>query len=448
LKIWEPGKTDGLIAQLEMLQEEMKELNTSQIEKQSILRSLDTQLQGIQAKAAYLEGLIAETLEVLPPYDPTGAHADYEKMRSDVYDPINLFQLASGGVAIAALLGVGLQFVGGTVVGYLFSSSGAQALAASATSGRLALLSKAGVYAALAALAIGFIIKLFKASEINDELRGKLEEMQEQVDEARKVEAQFDVAISQAQTQLDAILASAGVADLQGFMDHMTEAFNEVADEKVHMGTARRLLRMGMTTQDILGIIKGLDPNTLAKIETRLNAEILLVQGEDPAKVGRDIGLSAFQITIFQRILAARADAVLGVEADALATRHAISPAVAEMQVERANNALEDHWELVDSDDAMGGLALKTLVPAQAFVQLREILDAKQALSDGQSLDEVTAAYPDLNPEDLALWSERLETRKAEAASLASAGQMNRSDVAARLRLPLSLVPEAPLVAA
>ncbi|MEO1550289.1 MAG: hypothetical protein AAFR93_07635 [Pseudomonadota bacterium] len=447
LKIWEPGRTEGLIADLEGLHAEMVAITASQIDKKTVLEGLDTQLKGIQAKATYLEGLITQTLENFPPPDPSGEHAGYLDMKDRVYDPLNLIGQVAGGVAIASLAGIGLQWLGGHAIGYLFKSTGARALAASATTGRWATLGKAGLAAAFAAIVISTVIKMFKASEINDELRSKIVEMEEQVAEARNVEAQLDVAISQAETQLDEILASAGAADLQVYMDQITAALDQVGRERVHVGSGRRMLRMGISKDDILSIIQGLEPATLNQIEARLNAEIQLIQGNAPADVARSLQLSEFQITVFQRILAARADAVMGVAAEVLAQRHALSLLVAEMQVERANNALVDHWDKIEGEGDLGVIARDTLISATAYAGLRNALAAKTALAQGRTVEEVGEIYPDLAPEDLTLWAERLPTRLAEASKLAG-GSLDRGAIAAHLRLPTDLVPEAPQIAA
>lgn len=431
-----PMSTDELKRQVETLREQLSEKASKELRLNTALNDVNLDLDRIQARTNFLVSLTGQLLELSQPPAAHGLEAHYAAKKSNFYDPVEY------GITVTGLAGVGLVALGSFILpgtakllGAVFRSTTIAGASKATWMVKMAKVGRAGVYLAIATSILTMAMKMGEAQKINAYLKEKRAEFEAQADEADRVLARYEVAIEQAEIYRDGLLADAGVKTVQEYLGLINDAIKDVAEQSASARMARNLLRMGTSQEDVLTLIPRLDAAGLSAIARRLAAEIALIEGEDAQSVAQKTELTALQVAIVERVLAARGDAALGARDVELVERHKISDAVADLQIDLADAALPGIWKAVQPGGDLTGAALKALIPRAALEQLQIEIAARGALWAGESLEAVVRRFP-------ALDASRVEVLAADLqAGPAVGGKVDAQTKMIDLRLPFSAVP-------
>ena len=176
----------------------------------------------------------------------------------------------------------------------------------------------------------------------------------------------------------------------------------------------------------------GLDAETVGRIAQRLAAEKALLKGGTVESVATETGLSGYRVRGIKRVLAVRGDAALGYDDDQLVARHKVSDAVADMQIDLVEDALEQHWDAIHGDGELAAISTATLIPLDALAALRAQIAAKAALWAGQDVASVAEAFPAVPHSRLEVLAKGLDEERDMVAN----GHREPHDYAVLLRLP------------
>jgi hypothetical protein len=393
----QPLKTDELKAKLEGLRDEFIMLRSNVTTTETDLSSAINNLNALQAKFDAIGALTTEIFESMPPLEPDGWEAKFDEMKDKYYDPISTAYTVSAAVSVVAYLPVGavhgLNWISG---GSVFSKgvSGVGKMGKFLKGAKM--LGKATVALSVVLFLVEIAIKLITAQKTNEELRTKIEELNAAVDELETIQAKMDVKIEIAEELLNKALREAGVDDPSEYLILLNEEIAAFAEKATYVKLARVMIRMGQPVEQIIPVFQQLDETALRAIELRIRIETSLVAGKTIDETMQATGASGFQVGTVVRILAVRADAVLGYTDDALARRHKVSDAVADMQINLVEDGLKKNWDGILGDAPLDPIAEDLLVSVTCLQTLRAQTPAKVALWEQREvITEADAANED-----------------------------------------------------
>ncbi|MEO1773400.1 MAG: hypothetical protein AAFS07_00470 [Pseudomonadota bacterium] len=433
--LFQPFQTDALMAEVTMLRNELVEMGHTQQGLAGDLTRVSNTLLMIEEKNTFLLHLLEQTFDVFVPPDPEKLEAAHAEKKTEQYDKLQTAMAYTGAGALGLLLAGKVVLPGlAAVTGFVTGSSRIAAYGSASKFSRLAAAGKAAVALVIVIGVIEMLLRMRDAKKINDHLREKRDEIETQIAEADDLLADHRFAIKEANRRLEMILTEAGYPeDLDGYLGRFETTLRDIGHQRGHLLTARNMLRMGMPKADIRFAIDTLDPAVLDSIEKRLNAEIMLIQGVDPAEVSRRLELTTFERKAIELVLAARGATAAGMPMAQIVETHGVTPAIADLQQDIIDQRIARHWAAIDSDAPLGPVANALLIPEPGLAQLRAELAAKRALAAGEQ--------PSGEPAALAAWEAALPDLIAEAEALKVDGPEEQVKAAATLRLPLALVP-------
>lgn len=442
-----PMNTDELKRQLEMLRDRMHAKAAEQGNLAARLDKVVLDLAAMDAKADFMLNLVGQQIDLFVPPEPEGLEVDYDRMKRTVYDPL------TNAATIVGSVGAGIWLTGAVVlpatfklVGFLARSGKVSGMAQSSRLLTMAKVGKVTVYVAIVAMIVEVALKIANAKKLNDYLREKRAELEEQVAECDRALARLETALALGTQRRADLLEGAGIEPdpkdgytdrhMVAYMRRLQDAIDEVAEQATYARIARNMLRMGLSVEDVLASIPGLGREGLLSIGARLNAEIMLLSGHSAEDVARELGMTGMQVQIVERVLEVRGDAARGHPDEVLVKRHNVSDAVADLQILLVESALAPKWDIITGQGDLTALSLEALVPAAALARLRAEVAARGALWMGAEAGAVAQAHPELSAEDIsALEAELPRLRQEAASSIAPPAQL-----AFDLRLPLDVL--------
>ena len=377
----QPFKTDELKLELEGLRVQYKGLRQEISSSETVLAIAVNDLEAIKAKFDAITLLSTEIVEAVPPLDPDGLEADFNEQKEKLYDPLaTAYTIGSAAGLVFFLPPVAVHSIRWLSGGSAFSKavSGVGKLGKFIKYAKLA--GKAAFVLAGVIFLVDTVIKMIAAGKTNEELRSKIAELDKAVEELKAVRAKISVKTDLAKSLLRTALEEAGVTNAADFLIILNEEIMAIAEHAAYIKLVRRMLRMGQTVEQVQPIFQQLDAKAIEAIATRIRIETELVAGKGPEDVDEITGATAFQVAAVQHVLKVRADAVLGYTDDALVRRHKVSDAVADMQIDLAEEGLKNHWAAVLSDADLTAAAEEILIPVEVLNTLRAQVPAKQML--------------------------------------------------------------------
>lgn len=109
-----------------------------------------------------------------------------------------------------------------------------------------------------------------------------------------------------------------------------------------------------------------------------------------------------------------------------------MTDAVADLQIELAEGALEDHWDGFPDAERFDLLSRDTLIPEDALRALAAEMPARADLWAGKAIEDVAADHPELSRARIASLASQVETGRKRLA----AGKYAPREQALMLRLP------------
>lgn len=412
----EPFNTDELKARLEQTRDALHAKALLQTQLASELAIVEMDVMQVQGKSDYLMNLTGQTLDMFVPAPLDEVEMEFDRRKDEIYDPLK-DAYTYGGAVGAGVWMMGSVLLPGAIkiVGFLARSKKIATLAKSAKLIKLAKIGKATVYLAVVIALLETALRMATAKKINDHLRKEQTKIEKQNREADQVLARYEVAIAQGRKLVQAFFDEVEVKDKAEYNRLMDEAIGEVAEQAAYSKMIRNMLRMGMDAERV-ATAAPIEIDAIRAIERRLNAELMLLEGQSREAVGKALQMTRYQVDLVARVLEVRADAMLGTDTDILITRHKVTDAVADLQTDIVEFGLVNLWTDVTGDGDPGTLAQTLLVEPASVAQLREEVRARSALLSGKSSEEVAEAHPSLDADRIAEMEAELELIRADVA--------------------------------
>jgi hypothetical protein len=417
-----PFQTEGLLADLEAARIELDIANEELSVEQDSLNIVATDLRSMGAKTVTLNALMVEIALTAPPA-PGREELEHLQRQEDIYDPLQTaFHFAGGAMLLSMLPGVAAATVKMVSMGrYLGSAAKGRTLL---TLGKVA---KGTAVLAGAIFLIETIIKMIHARKLNAEIEASRNALAEEIGKANRRFAQVRHDRLEGEALRAEMLADAGVETVQEVPVKMNEAISEVAAQAALVEVARNLIDSGQDKGMVAEIVQ-LEPEVVERIERRLGIEHALIAGGG----AEDIGAHPAELRVVERLLQVRGDAARGYDDAYLVERHGVTDAVADLQIELAEGALEDHWDGFPDAERFDLLSRDTLIPEDALRALAAEMPARSDLWAGKAIEDVAADHPELSRARIASLASQVETGRKRLA----AGKYAPREQALMLRLP------------
>ena len=425
-----PFKTDELLAKLEETRDELfvvnESLSAQEVERDTAI--MDLKIMG--AKAAVLNSLATE-VAVFAPLAPTPEELDHIERTQKIYDPLEIAYLVTGGLYLVSLLpklGAGaIKMI--TLGKFLKDAQNTRFLLGAAKVG------KATAVLTVVIFLVETIIKMIHAKKLNEEIEASRVKLREEIQKAERAVALVTQERMETEALRKQMLDDAGVKTTKNFLAAMNDAIADVAADVALVKVARNLLRIGQSQDTVLRMIQ-LEPEVVERVARRLKIEEMLIAGDCNDMIATNSGAAPREIGLVSRLLTVRGDAARGYSDAELVERHAVTDAVAEMQIELATTELAKHWESLVKEPHLNNIAQDTLIPEAALQLMVAEVSARGQLWEGIPLEIVLEKNPLVARNRLQAMRKGLDADKAFAAATV----MSQIEIAVHLRLPLSAV--------
>lgn len=467
----QPFETDALKAKVEGLRDEIRAKAEAQEVLITLLELNVADLTILKAKTDFLANLMGRELDMFVPPEPEGVEKEYDAREKAFYDPLENVALGIGGIGGALYIGAkAIPFTLKGVVAITKISKLAN-WAGNAKWAKAAKLGKSSVYLALAIVILEAALKMVSAKKINDHLRAREDELEEQIVQADLMLVRIETALAESRIQREKLLFDLGFGpfvapDHEDYPVEIATAVSEylrranTSGEEITVNatvkkSVRNLVIMGQTPEAIVDLLGPIyEDVTLPMVQAlarRVQAELLLLDGMEQDDIAREVGISTFQVAVIARVLRARADGARGYPDEVLSERYGISDAVADLQIDLAESAMAQVWDEIalGSGDAVA-LSRTTLVPPEALADVMREVPARMDFLDGASPETVAANHPEISAERIAELHEDMQVRAGAMLEDVAASQATRPLTdnqrllfAVALRVPLSAIPTA-----
>lgn len=418
-----PFQTDALLARLEEARIELAQATETLRIEEDLRDAVLLDLRAMGAKTIVLTALMTQIALTAPPR-PGPEELDHLKREDALYDPLNTAMMSAGGLMLAAMLpGVAASTIKMISMGkFLGNASKGKTLL------RFGKPAKGTAVLAGAIFLVETIIKMIHAQKLNAEIEKSRRALKEKIGEANSAYGKVAFQRAEAEALRAEMLRDAGTATVQGFLVAMNQAIADVSAKAALIDVCRNLLHSGQDAQTVAMIVQ-FDIEVVERIQRRLLIEASVISGQDLAGA-LDITLVERRAT--ERVLAVRGDAARGFDDAELVAVHGVTDAVADVQIEIAENALKRYWDQLPEIEDFDTLAAKTLIPAAALRLLCQEMPVRAALWSGQSLEEVARANTQAPPKRV----EALALALAAGRDRLDRGGLPQDEAALHLRLP------------
>ena len=465
----QPFETDALKAEVEGLRNEIQAKAEAYEVLVTLLGLNVADLTILKAKTDFLANLMGRELDMFVPPEPEGIEKEYDAREKAFYDPLENVVLGIGGIGGALYIGASAIPFAMKGIAAITRVSKLATWAGNAKWAKAAKLGKSSVYLALAIIILESALKMATAKKINDHLRSKQDELEEQITQADLMLVRVETAIAESRIQREKLLFDLGFGPfpppddeeypakieeaVSEYLERATDSGDKIAVSATVKKSVRNLVIMGQSPEAIVDLIgPSYDMVTLPMVQAlyqRVQAELLLLDGVAQNDVAHEVGITTFQVAVIARVLRARADAARGYQDEVLSERYGISDAVADLQIDLAESAMAQAWdEIVSGEADAKALSRTTLVPAEALADVMQEIPVRTALLSGASLDEVVARHPAIPAARIAEIHQDTENRTAgtlnEITTRQSEQPLNNTQrlmFAVSLRVPEAIIP-------
>ena len=429
-----PFRTDALLADLEAARMELGIAAEELSAEQDNLNLVVMDLRSMGAKVITLNALMVEIAITAPP-QPGKEELDHMARQDEVYDPLQTAMHVAGGAMLLSMLpGVAAATIRMVSMGRYMSTA-----AKGRTLMTFSKIAKGTAILAGVIFLVETIIKMIHAKKLNAEIEAARDTLADEIGKANRRFATVRHDRIEGEALRAEMLADAGVDTVQEFFVSMNEAISDVAAHAALVEVARNLINTGQDAGIVAEIVQ-LDIEIVERIQRRLGIEKALIAGRGAQDIVQDLAIDPVELRVVERILEVRGDAARGFDDAYLVKRHGVTDALADLQIELAEGALETHWDSFPGADGFDELSRKTLIPQKALRSLAEEMPVRADLWAGRPIETVVADHQQVSRTRI----DALGKEVADARERLAAGGYAPDEQELMLRLPAGSLASTP----